>query len=96
MSRTFRNRPNRLISSNEDALYFLDYFSIEIVERMIWKHYADSMSGDWNLPKHFRKHKNTQRKTIDKRELHRIMGDIEYIPNMSTWNCKDARILDWF
>lgn len=96
MSRTFRNRPHKLISSDSDAIWLLECYNEDKVKRLIWKHYCDSVSGRWSLPKHFRKRINKHRKQVDKRELSCILKDIEYIPNMSPWNGRDSRAWDWF
>ena len=53
-------------------------------------------SGINALPKQFRKQENKRRRGRDKHEMQRGVREVDYQPNMSTWNCKDSNSWGWW
>ena len=49
----------------------------------------DSHSGIYSTPKNWRKSVVKTRRAVDRMEISKVLKDLDYVPNMSSWNCKD-------
>ena len=93
MSRTVRKRHDT--SVRWDWWNGLDGFNNPYTDpkdeqRAKAKSTSDYVSGWYSLPKYFRKTVTHARRARDRREVHKMLGNPEYVPNMSPWTCKDA------
>ena len=86
MSRTVRDR--NLTWSHADTV-FRTFLNDKERLRAKSKDTRDSHSGIYSTPKHWRKVVNTTRRAVDRMQISRIVKDVDYVPNMSPWSCKD-------
>lgn len=99
MSRTIRKIPDNHYFSNwweGTTLWTPKFHNPKEVGRAKARSTADHISGMYNLPKSFRKVVNHARRAVDRAEISKIMKNVEYVPNMSPWGCRDSQSWNWW
>jgi len=64
------------------------------LDRVAYRIIGDHEPGWHSPPKEFRRRVHHIRRAKDRTEIYKILKNLDYEPNMSTWNCKDALCWD--